>query len=235
MNYIPGKFLMRVDIHSQNDLDGIQSILQDDKVKHALVAYHTGTYGNNPHIHLVLDTSYRQETLRARCKKLWTRAKQFSLKGYLAKYEETEEAFIYVFHERERDTFVCWFKNYSVKYDVGRWANQARPKAVKVGGASAAPEEITLRKKQRVPTFTEVLLDEALLELKPGGLLKTKVVDGHVLPIGKNEVLRFIIQKYGKNKKVFDKFIINRMYSVLAFHLFGEEFEDDMVGQVLML
>lgn len=233
---IPGKFLMRVNVYSPADLEAIQVILNDNSVRNVLIAYHTGGNCDNPHIHLVLDTDYTIETFRARCKRLWTLSKQFSLKGYKVREDERddESPYIYVFHEKDKDTFVCWWKNFHIKNDIGRWAKQAKSKNKERSSRDSVSVDGEVKRK-RVPTFTEVLLEEALTELKPGGLLKTKVFEGHVMPIGKNEVLRFIIQKYGKNRKVFDKFIINRMYSLLAWHLFGEEFEDEMVGQVLML
>lgn len=218
-----GKFLLRVDIKAESDYQGIHVILKDAKVRSALVGFHTGRDNDNPHIHLVLDTRYTQETFRARLKKVWAIPKQFSLKKYdLVRYKE-EEPYVYVFHEKNKESFICWWKNFSLKYDITRWAIQARPKVYE----KSIKEEGSSKTKQ--PTFSEKLLDAALAELKPLGCLKTKVnCDGKLVPIGEEEIVTFIIRYFGKSRKVFDKFIIARMYNLIAWHMFGDRFEVHM-------
>lgn len=132
----------------------------------------------------------------------------------VGQYENTIQ---YMFHEEDRESFEILLGEEEV-------CSKARE------GARAFKlenREIEVVRKKRVKTFTEMVVDAALDEFTTGGLLK----DG----VKKEMVIRFIISFFGNNRKVFDKFIIYRIYNCVAYHLFGQNFVEEFAAEVMMV
>ena len=182
---------------------------------------HTGKEKNNPHFHIARKTHLKTPCLRARLVKVFAADKgnqHMSIKS--TEDKEYDKIIQYMFHEEDR-------KSFEVLLGEEQVCAKAREGARNYSKEKSSGNNAIKEGRKRVKTFTEMCVDAALEEFMVGGLLK----DG----IKKEMVIRFVIKQFGSNRKVFDKFIIHRIYNVVAYHLYREKFMEDMAGEVMMI
>lgn len=200
----------------------IKELFSDTKTFREVVAVkHTGKSRDNPHFHISVKTHLKRPALRARLVKVFSLGKgnqHMSIKPIQeGEYENTIQ---YMFHEEDRDTFEILLGNEEV-CEIGRiGARQFKARCKETGESSRVV-------KQREPTFTEKVVDACIERFKCGDLFR----EGFT----KQDVLEYIITFFGKNKKVFDKFIILRIFNVVQYHLYGKEFVGQMAAEVMMV
>lgn len=207
------KYYIRVDKNEGYD-EGISML--ESMCQKCLGVYHTGKSQDNPHWHFAIECDVKNiPCLRARLRKFWSVAKSISIKNF----DGNEKGLKYLFHEKDRESF-------SVVSQKGY--NEDVIKSLKEDSVSKSPKENV---KKRVPTFTQKLVEAALDKFKSGNLWKTYEND-EAAP--RREVLKFVIKFFGGQHKVFDKFVINRAFNVVCFHLYGDEFIEDFTDICLM-
>lgn len=178
---------------------------------------HTGKYGDNPHFHIAVKSHLKRPTLRARLVKVFDQGKgneHMSIKEIQpGAFKNTVQ---YMFHEENRESFEVLLGNEEV-------CEEARQGAIKYKQDNRE-KSLKEQKKTREPTFTEKVVDAAVEHFRPGGLL--------MMHLKRDHVLKFIVGFFGNNKKVFDKFIIIRIYNVVAYHLWGNSFVNEIVADI---
>jgi len=178
---------------------------------------HTGKTNDNPHYHIAIKTHLKRPALRARLVKAFKEGKgneHMSIKPI--KEGEYENTVQYMFHEHDKETF-------EVLLGTQEQADKATQGAIEYRKEKPFKESI----RKREPTFTEKVIDSAIDQFTVSGLIK----DG----VDKEMVIIHIIRFFGKNRKVFDKFIIHRIYNVVAWHLFPQKLEQEVLEGVFAL
>lgn len=200
------KYYIRVDKNEGYE-EGI-SMLQSMCEK-CLGVYHTGKSQDNPHWHFAIECDVKNiPCLRARLRKFWSVAKSISIKNF----DGNEKGLKYLFHEKDRESFrVVSQKGY----------NEDVIKSLKEESVSKGPKENV---KKRTKTFTERVVDAAIEEFGNR--------TGEVFIVTKERLVRFVINFFGGEKKVFDKFVIQRCYNVVAYHVIGHKFIEQMVEEI---
>lgn len=210
----------------------------------AVIVHHTGRSNDNSHFHILVKTHLKIPAFRVRLRQEFKAGKgnrHMSVKecivdktGDLEIVDEHYSVLVskfdvrwyykvvlYMFHECDKVSFRV------VLNTMGLDEEEYKRVALLSPHRKTSLSEEKSNKIKKPGTFTRQCVDEAIAEFMCQGLLK----DG----VKKYDVLQFVIKCFGGNKKVFDQFIINRIYNVVAYHLFGSDFIDDMIGKVLML
>lgn len=197
----------------------IKELFSDETFREVVAVKHTGKTRDNPHFHIIVKTHLKRPALRARLVKVFSLGKgnqHMSIKPIQeGEYQNTIQ---YMFHEEDRDTFEVLLGDEKV-CDIARIGARQFKANWKETGSRVV--------KKREPTFTEKVVDACIDKFMCEGLFR----EG----FNKQDVLEYIITFFGKNKKVFDKFIILRIFNVVQFHLYGKEFVGQMAAEVMMV
>lgn len=190
-----------------------------------LGVFHTGKQGNNPHWHFAISCDVRnKEALRARLRKEWSVPKSISIR----EWDGERKALCYLFHEKEKGTFKVVAQKGYTDEEVEEYKKESYTKGPRNEDGST--------KKKKEKSFSEKMVEDALEEFKPVRKAPNHWwYEGTERRINKEDVMRWVIRRYSKNMKVFDKFIVNRGYHLVAHHLFGKEFEDNVIDQLFAM
>lgn len=213
------------------DHEGYEELIKEffADYQDVLAVRHGGRNEDNPHFHIAIKTNLKRPALRARLVKKFDKDKgnqHMSIKP-IANEEEYEVACGYGYHELfgpKGSNF--WFKEILGAKDLQERSRERARVYYEKHGSKGGSRNADGAKHRRL-TFTEEVVEGAIAEFMSGGLLKEGV--------NKDKVLRYIIKKFGTNRKVFDKFVINRVYNVVAWWVLGKQFESDFIDEVKML
>lgn len=218
------KYYIRVDKHDGYE-QGI-SILES-MCEMCLGVYHTGKSQDNPHWHFAIQLDVKTvPCLRARLRKFWSVPKSLSIKVF----DGDEKGLKYLFHEKDRASFsVVSQKGYSDE-QVKSFKEESHCKDRK-----------SRERKERAPTFTQMVMSGlwqgVKSHLKNYNIQDTIdgkfVVSGIPEQIIRHAVGRYIVDCFGENAKVFDKFILKRFYNLACLEIFGNSFREELVCQIM--